>query len=195
MRKSCMKLICILLACAMSVLASGCAKQYEKYEDGLYKDKYICFTMPEDYILAIDSTKEMGKLYKNFYTFKGEKDVSGNNIMYYTMAMGADAAKIFADDDDKIVDRIKAQYRAKDKSIAVYDFHRLDFEGYEGYFIYYGIGAFGTDIEQDESRQASITVVLFRESDYVYSTIVFNSMDRECEAQYLDCAKTVQPNK
>lgn len=194
MRKSCMKLICVLLACAMGVLVSGCEKQYKKYEGGLYKDKYVRFTMPEDYILAIDSTKEMGKLYKNFYTFKGETDVSGNNIMYYTMAMGADAVKIFADDDDKIVDRIKAQYRAKDKSIAVYDFHRMDFEGYEGYFIYYGIGAFGTDIEQDEARQASVTVVLFRKSDYAYSTIVFNSTDRECEEQYLSCAKTVEPN-
>lgn len=194
MRKSCMKLICILLACAMSVLASGCAKKYKKYDGGRYEDEFIRFTMPEDYILAIDSTKDMGKLYMNFYTFKGEKDISGNNIVYYTMAMNADANSIFEEDDDRIVDRIKAQYRAKDKSIAVYDFHRLDFEGYKGYLIYYGIGEFGTDIEQDEARQASITVVLYREKDYAYSTIVFSATDRECEAQYLECAKTVEPS-
>ncbi len=97
-------------------------------------------------------------------------------------------------DESAIVDKLKSQYRAKDKSIEVYEFNRLDGEGYKGYLVYFGIGAFGTDIEQDEKRQACVNVVLVRERDYAYSTLVFNSVDREMEKLYLESAKSVRSN-
>lgn len=193
MKKTCIKTLAVLLILVITLFA-GCKNQYKPYSDGVYKDKYVRFTIPNDYIIAVDLTKEMGKLYKNFYNFKGEKDISGNNIVYFTMEMKEDAMKIFSASDDKIIDRLKSQYRDKDKSIIIYDFHRLEFEDYEGYFVYYGIGAFGTDIEQSEDRTACAAVTLFSKRNYTYSTIAFNSVDKECESVYLDCAKTVQPN-